>query len=176
VFYTPSTLTVNAGDKVVGRLSCSPNARNNRDLDIAIAYRNEGDAIENHVQYKMCVLSYFPILVWFRKTRLFGYVYGRTYANQLSGLNFLLAMPTHEHLHYSAFFIYSATHTHTHHLQLQNCKKPFPHKPISQIWIMERDAYNAYLILQVLITVFLLSWPVIYLRVMSVSLLCRTNL
>lgn len=114
MFYTPSTLTVNAGDKVVGRLSCSPNARNNRDLDIAIAYRNEGDAIENHVQYKMCVLSYFPILVWFRKTRLFGYVYGRTYANQLSGLNFLLAMPTHEHLHYSAFFIYSATHTHTH--------------------------------------------------------------
>jgi protein arginine N-methyltransferase 1 len=53
VFYTPSTLTVNAGSKVIGRLSCSPNARNNRDLDIGITYRTESDTKENHVQFKM---------------------------------------------------------------------------------------------------------------------------
>ena len=69
VFYTPSTLTVNAGSKVIGQLSCSPNARNNRDLDIGITYRTEGDVHENRVQYKMFVLSYFPLYCNFRKKK-----------------------------------------------------------------------------------------------------------
>ena len=42
VFYTPDTLTVSAGQKITGQLSCAPNARNNRDLDITIAYKVEG--------------------------------------------------------------------------------------------------------------------------------------
>ncbi len=54
VFYTPEALTVSAGDKITGRLSCAPNARNNRDLDITIAYK-AGDGPETEVQYKMCV-------------------------------------------------------------------------------------------------------------------------
>ncbi|RPD59953.1 S-adenosyl-L-methionine-dependent methyltransferase [Lentinus tigrinus ALCF2SS1-6] len=52
VFYTPDTLTVSAGDKISGRLSCAPNARNNRDLDITIAYQ-VADGPETEVQYKM---------------------------------------------------------------------------------------------------------------------------
>ena len=56
VFYTPDTLTVSAGEKITGRLSCAPNARNNRDLDIVIAYKVE-DGPETEIQYKMCVLS-----------------------------------------------------------------------------------------------------------------------
>ena len=63
MFYTPDTLTVSAGQKITGQLSCAPNARNNRDLDIGITYQVEdGEATE--VQYKMCVvlsfLSVFP--------------------------------------------------------------------------------------------------------------------
>jgi type I protein arginine methyltransferase len=54
VFYTRDQLTVNAGDVITGTLKCSPNARNNRDLDIAIKYRVEGDmAIEGEMIYKM---------------------------------------------------------------------------------------------------------------------------
>ncbi|KAI0930454.1 type I protein arginine N-methyltransferase Rmt1, variant 5 [Taiwanofungus camphoratus] len=52
VFYTPDTLTVSEGYKITGRLSCAPNARNNRDLDIAIAYQ-VGSEPETEVQYKM---------------------------------------------------------------------------------------------------------------------------
>lgn len=60
VFYTPETLTVSSGDKINGQLSCAPNARNNRDLDITIAYRVQ-DGPEAEVQYKMCVaLSFLP--------------------------------------------------------------------------------------------------------------------
>ena len=95
VFYTPSTLTVNAGSKVIGRLSCSPNARNNRDLDIGITYRAEGDTNESHVQYKMFVLSYFPLYCKFRKKKkkkrtsfVLLLLVQWTYANQLSGLKF----------------------------------------------------------------------------------------
>lgn len=56
VFYTPDTLTVSQGDKIEGRLSCAPNVRNNRDLDIKIAYRVGGDGTETEVHYKMCVV------------------------------------------------------------------------------------------------------------------------
>jgi len=52
VFYTPTTLTISEGEKIQGRLTCAPNARNNRDLDITIAYQNESDP-EQVVEYKM---------------------------------------------------------------------------------------------------------------------------
>jgi len=55
VFYTPSTLTINQGDKIVGQLSCAPNRRNNRDLDISISYKLENENEEMSVHYKMCV-------------------------------------------------------------------------------------------------------------------------
>jgi protein arginine N-methyltransferase 1 len=59
VFYTPSTLTVTQGDNIVGRLSCAPNRRNNRDLDITCAYKLEHAEEETSVHYKMCVVLYF---------------------------------------------------------------------------------------------------------------------
>ncbi|KAL0581353.1 Nuclear SAM-dependent mono-and asymmetric methyltransferase [Marasmius crinis-equi] len=52
VFYTPSTITVSEGDTITGRLTCAPNARNNRDLDIAISYSTSNDP-EVTMQYKM---------------------------------------------------------------------------------------------------------------------------
>ncbi|RXW25017.1 hypothetical protein EST38_g787 [Candolleomyces aberdarensis] len=54
VFYTPSTLTVSKDDKIVGNISCAPNKRNNRDLDIEISYKvdNAGEQ-EVKYQYKM---------------------------------------------------------------------------------------------------------------------------
>ncbi|OBZ67183.1 Protein arginine N-methyltransferase 1 [Grifola frondosa] len=52
VFYTPETLTLSEGQKITGRLSCAPNARNNRDLDISITYQ-AGDEPEKEIQYKM---------------------------------------------------------------------------------------------------------------------------
>ena len=55
VFYTPDTLTVSEGQTISGRLSCAPNARNPRDLDIKIAYQVE-DGPETEIQYKMCVV------------------------------------------------------------------------------------------------------------------------
>src|ERR1700734_2127411 len=60
VFYTPSTLTVSEGQKVTGRVTCAPNAKNNRDLDIAISYKTDQDPSENFIQYKMCVPSVLP--------------------------------------------------------------------------------------------------------------------
>ena len=64
VFYTPDTLTVSMGDKITGQLSCAPNARNNRDLDIAVSYQAPGEeAVE--IQYKMCVPpSFLPSSLW----------------------------------------------------------------------------------------------------------------
>jgi hypothetical protein len=54
VFYTPTTMTVSQGDNITGRLVCSPNTRNNRDLDITITYKAGNDA-DNTIHYKMCV-------------------------------------------------------------------------------------------------------------------------
>lgn len=42
VFYLPDTLTVCAGETIHGTLSCHPNARNPRDLDIAIGITFDG--------------------------------------------------------------------------------------------------------------------------------------
>ncbi|KAI0949561.1 type I protein arginine N-methyltransferase Rmt1 [Taiwanofungus camphoratus] len=81
VFYTPDTLTVSEGYKITGRLSCAPNARNNRDLDIAIAYQ-VGSEPETEVQYKMCVvLSVTPFL------SMLPYLCVRCGADELSGPN-----------------------------------------------------------------------------------------
>jgi len=52
VFYTPSTITISEGKKIQGRLSCGPNTKNNRDLDIKISYKAGGT--EEVVEYKMC--------------------------------------------------------------------------------------------------------------------------
>ncbi|KAL1679402.1 S-adenosyl-L-methionine-dependent methyltransferase [Schizophyllum commune] len=55
VFYTPQTITLTEGDKIKGELTCSPNARNNRDLDIKIKYSTTGEPNEVTMDYKMCV-------------------------------------------------------------------------------------------------------------------------
>ncbi|KAG8744501.1 hypothetical protein FRC10_010066 [Ceratobasidium sp. 414] len=52
VFYTKD-----AGEEIVGNLSCAPNQRNNRDLDILIKYETTGERpVSDSIQYKMCVL------------------------------------------------------------------------------------------------------------------------
>lgn len=47
VFYLKDDLMVSEGDVIRGRLSCTPNGRNPRDLDISIAYQQERPA-EGH--------------------------------------------------------------------------------------------------------------------------------
>ena len=50
---------------IYGKLECRPNARNKRDLDIAIDYRFKGtdQNLENvHTQYKMYVPSHLFLL------------------------------------------------------------------------------------------------------------------
>jgi protein arginine N-methyltransferase 1 len=48
---------VSDGDNITGNLTCAPNAKNNRDLDITIEYANPEDEQGNivKVDYKMCV-------------------------------------------------------------------------------------------------------------------------
>lgn len=62
MFYTPSTITITKGQEITGTVSCAPNARNNRDLDIAISYAIGGGEEEMTeevtVDYKMCVILY----------------------------------------------------------------------------------------------------------------------
>ena len=59
VFYTPSTITISQGEQIRGRLSCAPNTKNNRDLDITISY--ETAETEVIAEYKMCVV--FPLFL-----------------------------------------------------------------------------------------------------------------
>jgi type I protein arginine methyltransferase len=58
VFYLSDVLTVEEGEKVQGRLSCRPNDKNRRDLDIQIDYllqtEDEKRTAEGHCEYKMC--------------------------------------------------------------------------------------------------------------------------
>ncbi|KAK8194262.1 Nuclear SAM-dependent mono-and asymmetric methyltransferase [Zalaria obscura] len=58
VFYLQDVLTVEAGEKVVGRLDCKPSEQNRRDLDIAVDYKLEtsdmGRTAEGRGLYKMC--------------------------------------------------------------------------------------------------------------------------
>lgn len=54
VFYTTETLTVSQGDEVKGHISCAPNSRNNRDLDIRIEYEVDGAIAQSgNLEYKM---------------------------------------------------------------------------------------------------------------------------
>ncbi|CAE6394234.1 protein arginine N-methyltransferase 1 [Rhizoctonia solani] len=54
VFYTKDVIPVKEGDEIVGTLTCAPNRRNNRDLDITIKYESKGErAASDHIQYKM---------------------------------------------------------------------------------------------------------------------------
>ncbi|PAV18943.1 arginine N-methyltransferase [Pyrrhoderma noxium] len=52
VFYTPNTITISEGETIEGTLSCAPNARNNRDLDITIGWTAPHGQTET-VNYKM---------------------------------------------------------------------------------------------------------------------------
>lgn len=63
VFYTPSTILVNAGDTIKGSLSCAPNQRNNRDLDISFRYTTPRDS-EVRMDYKMCVVLAPDVLLF----------------------------------------------------------------------------------------------------------------
>ena len=63
MFYTPSTILVNAGDTIKGSLSCAPNQRNNRDLDISFRYTTPRDS-EVRMDYKMCVVLAPDILLF----------------------------------------------------------------------------------------------------------------
>lgn len=58
VFYLADVLTVEEGETIRGKLSCRPNDKNRRDLDIAIDYKLEtedsGRIADGHCEYKMC--------------------------------------------------------------------------------------------------------------------------
>lgn len=60
VFYTPDTIIVSADETITGQLTCAPNARNPRDLDITITYKAPHEEAPKTVNYKMCVLRFFP--------------------------------------------------------------------------------------------------------------------
>jgi protein arginine N-methyltransferase 1 len=54
VFYTPETITVSENETIKGTLSCAPNSRNNRDLDIVIDWEVEGnEPSKGSMTYKM---------------------------------------------------------------------------------------------------------------------------
>jgi len=54
VFYTVDTITISEGESITGEITCAPNARNNRDLDITVAYNVEGShPSSSFIQYKM---------------------------------------------------------------------------------------------------------------------------
>lgn len=47
-------ITVNEGDKIVGKFSCKANARNPRDLDLAIDYEVQGEhSSKDSLTFKM---------------------------------------------------------------------------------------------------------------------------
>ena len=51
-------LIVQEGETIRGQLSCAPNSRNNRDLDIVIDWEVEGqEPSKGSMTYKMCVLA-----------------------------------------------------------------------------------------------------------------------
>ncbi|CAE7097105.1 unnamed protein product [Rhizoctonia solani] len=57
VFYTKDVIPVKilkVGDEIVGTLTCAPNQRNNRDLDITIKYESKGEReASDFIQYKI---------------------------------------------------------------------------------------------------------------------------
>lgn len=57
-----------AGDEIVGTLTCAPNQRNNRDLDITISYESKGERpTSDHLVYKMCVFWSYLIALSFQR-------------------------------------------------------------------------------------------------------------
>ena len=56
VFYLENTITARAGEVIVGELSCKPNDKNPRDLDIAIRYQFQGEhsSVSGEQFYRMC--------------------------------------------------------------------------------------------------------------------------
>jgi len=56
VFYLRDTLTIKNGETVEGELSCSPNEKNPRDLNIKINYKFDGEFMKSsdNLDYKMC--------------------------------------------------------------------------------------------------------------------------
>ena len=54
MFYTKDMLTINEGETITGHIKCSPNARNNRDLDIVLDYELKGAMPgKDSIAYKM---------------------------------------------------------------------------------------------------------------------------
>jgi len=54
VFYTRHTVVLSEGENIKGTLTCAPNARNQRDLDIVIEYEVEGEVKDqDRIEYKM---------------------------------------------------------------------------------------------------------------------------
>lgn len=86
MFYTPSTITISEGETLRGNLSCAPNVKNNRDLDISIYYKSGDD--DQLVHYKMCVLPHLvlplPVSLYFISASIF---LGESNADRLSGRN-----------------------------------------------------------------------------------------
>ena len=56
VFYTPSTIIISEGQKLTGDLTCALNTRNDRDLDISISFKLDGEKQASRVDYKICVV------------------------------------------------------------------------------------------------------------------------
>ena len=84
VFYTPETLAVVTGDQITGELSCAPNARNPRDLDIVISYKAPNEVTPTTIQYKMCVIRF---CLWHLRTN----GHGRTLTGCQVLINFAVA-------------------------------------------------------------------------------------
>jgi len=55
MFYVPDTVTVCAGETLHGQLTCKPNHKNKRDLDIAIAFQFQGkhSTVDTTVEYRL---------------------------------------------------------------------------------------------------------------------------
>lgn len=53
VFYLPDVIPVNEGEKMTGTLTCKPNAKNPRDLDIDVSYQFKGQhlAVSNTMNF-----------------------------------------------------------------------------------------------------------------------------
>lgn len=111
VFYTPTTMTVSQGDSITGRLSCSPNTRNNRDLDITISYKAGNDA-ENSIHYKMCVF----LLSYRTSNHPWSGFSMRTGADRVSGLNYT---------HIAALWLFQRIHSRTLPKNTPNCVSHF---------------------------------------------------
>lgn len=56
VFYTKDAMTIRKDETITGELTCSPNARNPRDLDIVIDFDFKGQqmSLQEKNEYRMC--------------------------------------------------------------------------------------------------------------------------